>query len=54
MLNDLNVENNGGVSQFYGGNLVSRLASAYGNTNETNRIFNLASPEAYASLFKLD
>lgn len=50
MLNDLNVENNGGVSQFYGGNLVSRLASAYGNTNETNRIFNLASPEAYASL----
>ena len=50
MLDALNVENNGGVSQFYGGYLVSRLAGAYGDTNETNRIFDLASPEAYTAL----
>ncbi|QKF73176.1 hypothetical protein AFAEC_1008 [Aliarcobacter faecis] len=50
MLNSLKVENNGGVSQFYGGNLVSRLAGAYGNNSEINRIFRLSSPEAYASL----
>ncbi len=50
MLSDLNVENTGGIAQFYGGNLVSRLASAYGNDSEINRIFKLSSPEAYASL----
>ena len=50
MIDDLNIDNEGNVEQFYGGNLLSRLASAYGNSNETNRIFNLASPEAYASL----
>jgi hypothetical protein len=50
ILGDLNIDNSGNVEQFYGGYLVSRLASAYGNTIETNRIFNLASPEAYTSL----
>lgn len=52
MLNALQVEDAGGVRQFYGGKLLERLATAYANGTETASIFAKASPEAYTSLIE--
>lgn len=50
MLASLEVEMAGGVSQFYGGNLVPAIAEAYGDANAVNTVFEKSSPEVYASL----
>jgi len=50
IINSLKVESAGGVSQFYGGALMPRLASAQATGANTNTVFELFSPEAYSSL----
>ena len=50
MLNDVKVNDVGGVAQFYGGRLVDRLAATAGAGGNTDAVFALASPESYAAL----
>jgi fibronectin-binding autotransporter adhesin len=49
MLDGLNVSGSGGVSQFYGGRLLERLAVAYVTGVNTDVIFSRSSPEVYSA-----
>lgn len=50
MLSALQVEDNGGVEQYYGGKLIERLATAVATGGDTDRVFSLASPERHVAL----
>ena len=50
MLNDLKVNEAGGVNQFYGGRLVERLAATKAVGGNTDAVFALSTPESYAAL----
>lgn len=50
MLNQVRVNSNGGVSQYYGGRLIEYLTGAMASGASTAQVFAKASPEAYVGL----
>ena len=50
ILSDLTMPNTGNVTQYYGGNLVTALNTAYTNGTDTSAVFGQFSPRHYSAL----